>query len=211
LTVETLGRVHGAREFINALDVALPTAQLHADDQLRIWAEEQGWDPAEYFSEQQILNEQYRSWIPRYARYAAVVLLHSIVETQLFACADHVQVLKGVRDIKDRKRRGLDRGRRALLEASRINAGNDPGWRDLLRLEELRHIIVHRGGNIVTDSDRKLAERLTTNYSGKLWIVEAEDFQSAYIGISPGFCADFSNLVTSFFHWLLPKVSTKQG
>lgn len=203
-TVETWGRVYGTTTFITAVDIAIPQAQLHTEDALGVFADEQKLDDSEYSNERDMLEEQYRYWVARFATYAGVILLHSTVETQMFACADWVRSANRASLTKKPKRRMLERARRYLQEVSGFNAATDEAWSDLLRLEELRGLIVHRGGNVGdVEVDRKLAERLRAAYPGKLWVLERSDLHVAYVAVSPVFCTEFGNLVEGFFRRLL--------
>jgi hypothetical protein len=164
--VETLGRVFGTKAFVSAMDDAIPLAYERAQKALKGWAEETGLDYPEYVNEHRMLEEWYGWWAPRLATYSALVAIHSLVETELFACGD--RMAKGQ---TSRKRRSLERAASYLKRVANVDVRVDEAWGHLLRLEELRHIIVHRGGSLEgSDANRTVVSRLQRHYRGQLWV-----------------------------------------
>lgn len=209
-TIDTLGRLGGVKAFVQAIDIAIPEAQLHVEESLRLLAQEHEWQPEEYQLERLMLDEQYRHWVPRLATYSAVVLLHSAVETLLFACADHVRASVESAIRKKTPRRGLDRARRSLQKVATIDVAIDKAWPDLLRLEELRNIIVHRGGNLATsDRDRKAVDRLAGIYPSRVWVAVRSGLHDPCLCVSAAFCSESAKRVEGFGHQLLSKIAAQ--
>lgn len=197
--VETLGRVFGTKAFVSALDDAIPLAHERAQDALETWAEENGVDYAEFASERQMVEEWYGWWAPRLAGYYALVAIHSLVETELFACGDRManHQARG-------KRRGLERAASYLKRAAAVDASADEAWPHLLRLEELRHIIVHRGGSVErSEEDRKTVSRLQRHYRGRLWLAKRSDFHDAHVHVAPTLATEFAATSEAFFRRLM--------
>jgi len=207
-TEETLGRVYGMKEFVTALDVAIPKANWDREREIGIQADEQQRSDEEYASKREQLDQLYRDWVSRFAHYATVILLHSLVESQLFACADHVRATRSsAAPVRKLKRRALDRARRHLKDMAGFDVAEDrEAWVDLLRLEKLRNIIVH-GGGVVSELDQETVEALQRAYPGQVWIADGSEFRKAYVAISPGLCADFAAKVERFFRGLLSRVA----
>ena len=197
-----MGRVVGTRAFVAALDAAVPQAHLAAGSALRAWAEAQGLDAAEYFSERDVLEEQHKWWVPRLAAYSAIVAVHSLVEAELFACADRLRA-----GLKSPKRRGLDRARASFMRATAVDVTEDDTWPDMLRLEELRNIVVHRGGNVEqSDNDRKVVARLQKVYDSKLWLVKRSQLHGEYVHVTPTLCTEFAEKAEVLFRRLEAKI-----
>ena len=193
--VETLGRVFGTKAFVSALDDAIPLAYERAQAALETWAEENGIDYAEFASERQMVEEWYGWWAPRLAGYSAIVAIHSLVETELFACGDRLanHQAKG-------KRRGLDRAASYLKRVSAVDVTADEAWPHLLRLEELRHIIVHRGGSVErSEEDRKTVSRLQRHYKGQLWVAKRSELHDAHVHVAPTLATQFAASAEVFF------------
>ena len=199
--VQTLGRVFGTRAFVAAIDDAIPLAQERAQDALRLWAEENGIEFAEYDSERRMLEEWYGWWAPRLASYSALISVHSLVEAELFACADRADVPQTV--VKG-KRRGLGRAASRLRRVTGVDVAADDDWPHLLRLEELRHIIVHRGGSVErSDEDRNTVTRLQRHYKGQLWIAKRTELHDAHIHVAPNLCNRFATIAEEMFRRLM--------
>ena len=197
--VETLGRVFGTKAFVAALDDAIPLAYERAQNALETWAEENGIDYAEFASERQMLDEWYGWWAPRLAGYSALVAIYSLVEAELFACGDRI-AKHGARG----KRRGLERAASYLKRIAGLDVSTDETWPHLLRLEELRHIIVHRGGSVEhSEDDRKTVSRLQRHYKGGVWIARRSELHDAHVHVAPTLPTEFAEAVEGFFRRLM--------
>ena len=90
LAGDTFDRLVGLKALIEHAANSIPEMERQAQEALKSRAKSGGWDFDDYRIEQQILEENYGHWVPRYTGYSTLVLLYSIVETQLLACADRV-------------------------------------------------------------------------------------------------------------------------
>jgi len=87
LTDQTYERLAAIKALLDLLDQTLPTSEARENKALRELADERDWPPEEFRSEEQILDVRFRHWLPRYAAYSVIILLHTVVESQLLACA----------------------------------------------------------------------------------------------------------------------------
>lgn len=207
-TVETLGRAFGTRAFVTALDAAIPEAQLQAEESLTVWAHENGVEFSEYVSELHVLKEHYGYWVPRLAAYSALVAVHSLVEAELFAAGDHFNGAGGKGQVKRGKRRGLERARSFLKRTSGVDIGADEAWPDLLRLEDLRNIVVHRGGSVDIEEKKKL-DGIERAYVGELWIAKRSDFHTPCLHVSPTMCARFADAAEGLIRRLVSQLDNR--
>jgi hypothetical protein len=200
--VETLGRVFGTKAFVSALDDAIPLAYERALNALKVWAEETELDYAEYANEHRMLEEWYGWWAPRLAGYSALVAIHSLVETELFACGDRMA------DHQARgKRRGLERAASYLNRVAGVDVRTDEAWAHLLRMEDLRHIVVHRGGSVErSEDDRKTVSRLQRHYRGQLWITRRTELHDAHVHVVPTLATEFATFAEEFFRRVMSRL-----
>jgi hypothetical protein len=197
--VETLGRVFGTKAFVSALDDAIPLAYERAQKALKAWAEETGLDYPEYVNEHRMLEDWYTWWAPRLATYSALVAIHSLVEAELFACGDRM-----ANSHASGKRRSLERAASYLKRVVNVDVRADEAWAHLLRLEELRHIIVHRGGSLEgSDENRKVVSRLQRHYRGQLLVARRSEFHDAHVRVAPTLATDFAASAEGFFRRLM--------
>ena len=147
LAGDTFARLEGLKALIEHAENSIPEMERLAQEALKSRAKSGGWDFDDYRIEQQILEENYGHWVPRYTGYSTLVLLYSIVETQLLACADRVAEDKSstfrARDIKGS---AFESPVRLIGALTPINAKQDIAWPHLKDLQALRNIIVHRAG-----------------------------------------------------------------
>jgi hypothetical protein len=108
-------------------------------------AAQEGWEPSDTAIEKIELDAKYRTWVPTFAAYSIIILLHSIVENQLFALADR---LGKKQDAKLRVKQVAGRG----LEQAALY------WSLLHDVQLLRNVIVHRGGNRGESPDQQKAQ-----------------------------------------------------
>src|SRR5688572_11209324 len=84
----TAYRLASLKKLVQVLDKGLPVSEWEEREALRKLASENDWPSEEFFMEDQILENQFGYWTQRMAWYSVVALMHSLVESQLFACAD---------------------------------------------------------------------------------------------------------------------------
>ena len=170
LVMETFQRLFGVLSLCNLLDKTIPEAELEETTALREMAEGEGWDYGEYQAEVQGVEARFRHWLPRLSAYSIIILLHSILETQLLAYAERVgRTKKSAFRLEDIYGKGIEKARLFLLRVSAIDIRSDPSWKHLEDLHKLRNFIVHRGGKLAKSNDQKQAiEQLVSSYKGKL-------------------------------------------
>ena len=120
---------------------------LEAADELKKRAESEGWDADEYFGADDVLREHFEHWLPKISTYSVIILLHSLVETQLH---DYARRLRRERDLvlelRDIHGRGFEQAKTYITKVARLDIATDLGWHELSNLQEIRNIIVHRRG-----------------------------------------------------------------
>jgi hypothetical protein len=203
IVVETFGRLRGVRALITALDTGVPEAWWKEQQSLQASSAAEGWDQGEYDVELQVADEKFRFWARRFATYAAVILLHSVVETQLFASADQLRRRSGTSLFRG-KRRGLDRARQQLKVLSGLDVRADPAWRALLDLEGLRNVIVHAGGALTAEEDERWLARLVARHQRTLWLSERSPAYESHVVVSLRFSTQLLEVVDAFFRLILP-------
>jgi len=205
LVMETFQRLFGVLSLCNLLDKTIPEAELEETASLREIAEGEGWDYGEYQAEVQGIETKFRHWLPRFSAYSIVILLHSILETQLAAYAERVgRTKKAAGRLKDTRGRGIEQARRFLRQVSTIDIGLDRSWKRLEGLRALRNIIVHGGGKLAESKKRQqVMDRLLRSYEGKLAFREADKLYGfGEIWVSMPLCRMFAQEVEEFFERL---------
>src|SRR5438034_2578116 len=107
LVLETFQRLFGVTAFLDAIDTAIPMLEANENQYLEHLAVQEGWDHFDHGIEKVELNAKFRTWVPRFATYSIIILLHSILETQLFSFAER---LGKKRDAKLRVKQLAGRG-----------------------------------------------------------------------------------------------------
>ncbi len=194
--LEAFSGLFGVRAFLEFTDEAIPRMEWQEREALRQLAEGQGWDFGDYAVECDILDEKFRRWIPRLAAYSTIILLHSVVETQLARYADRVGKSRGSAfQVKDLKDRGIDQARLYLERVASVSVGEDPAWQHLRNLQRLRNIIVHRAGKQGdSEDDQKTVKALLRAYPGKLQVGPRGE-----LFIPTALCRQFVQEIEAFF------------
>ena len=129
---ETFQRLFAVRSLCNLLDKAIPEAELEEMASLREIAEREGLDYNELSGEKLSLEADFRHWLPRFSAYSVIILLYSILETQLAAYAERVGTAKKASfRVTDIKGSGIEQSRFYLRRVSGLDAASDPSWRQL--------------------------------------------------------------------------------
>src|SRR4051812_26251680 len=81
---ETFGRLRGLRALLRSMDIGFPEAAWGEEQSLQQQAEDGALDEANFQIETHLNRERFEFWVPRYAGYSAIILAHSLVESQLF-------------------------------------------------------------------------------------------------------------------------------
>jgi len=200
LVIETFARLRGALAFLETMNDGIPSVEEKEHRYVEQLAAEGGWEYGEYAVEIDVLSEKFQTWIPTFAAYSATILLHSIVETQLDAFAEHIGKKRGSKlRVKDMAGRGVQRSAIYLERVLSIDVKTDPAWSRLSDLQSLRNMIVHRGGKCGESSeDRKTADELVRKYPQALELRKADGFHEQ-IWMSMYLCRDFAQSIDGFF------------
>jgi len=181
----------------------IPTVEEKEHRYLERLAAEGSWDYGEYAVQRDVLNDKFHTWIPTFAAYSVAILLHSIVETQLDAFADHMGQKQGsTLRIKEMPGKGVDRSAEYLKRGLSIDVKTDSAWACLKELQWLRNTIVHRGGKPgESPKDQKRAGDLVRKYQPALALWKADGFHEQ-IWMSMNLCRGFAENIDGFFERL---------
>lgn len=200
LVIETFARLHGALAFLETLNDGIPTVEEKEHRYLEHLAAEGGWEYGEYAVERDVLDDKFHTWIPTFAAYSVIIVLHSIVETQLYAFAEHIGKKRGSKlRVKDMAGRGVEQSAIYLERVLSIDVKTDPAWSCLNDLQSLRNIIVHRGGKRgESHNHQKPVNDLVKKYPQALEFRKADRFHEQ-IWVSMNLCRDFAQNIEGFF------------
>ena len=145
LAGNTLARLAGVRALIEHADRSIPEMEAQVLKDLQARAESENWDYGDFDVERQRLQADYRHGIPKYAGYSGILLLCSVLETQLAACADQVAKDKGSEfRVKDINGSSLEAPARLVRNLTGVRVADDAAWSRLKDMQVLRNIIIHR-------------------------------------------------------------------
>jgi hypothetical protein len=197
--------VVGTRAFLDVISQAISESE-SAEDKLRERAQSEGWEADDYFAEDSVLRENFEHWLPRLSSYAVIILLHSLVETQLVRCARRMRKDQTLSlDVKELRGSAISRAKMYLTKVANLNVGTDPGWHELSNLQDIRDILVHRRGRIEEDSEhKKVLQRLLKQYPKDITLSPAlshgfVDGNQQEILITFKLCLHFLNEIDAFF------------
>lgn len=201
LVLDTFTWLHGVRSFAQTVGTAMTDARLKELEALQRAAACEGWDDGDYSAARQELDTLFDFVVPRFSTYAVLVLLHSLVETQLHAFAQRLQkdrvLTLAVDEIKGRE---IERVKVYLTKVAGISIGQDPGWQELMNLQVLRNVIVHRRGVRpgIGKRHHEDVERMLKLYKGDLTVVPRYTSGSD-LHVSTNLCEHFISEVNGFF------------
>jgi hypothetical protein len=200
LVIETFARLDGVLAFLTTMNDGFPAAEEKQRRYLEQFATDGGWDYDDYAVERDILDQNFHTWIPMFAAYSATVLLHSIVETQLHAFAEHIGKKRNSElRVNDMAGKGIERTALYLKRGLSIDLKTDPAWSRLTDLQSLRNIIVHRGGKPGESQEyQKQVDSLIRKYPALLELRDTDGFHEQ-IWMSTNLCQDFAQAIDGFF------------
>ena len=190
---DTLGWIWGVRAYIEQMERTLPEAEERERDELRDLAQ-----TYESYSEgKSEVESKWDYWIPRVLSYSLIILVHSIVETQLVALCERLRAKHG-KSLKVSELSGspIERAKIFLSKVVELNVGEDPDWETLRDLAKIRNAIVHHGGALGTDQQKEAIEILVAKYSPEL-LIHIGDVRP-----SLALCKRFLDTVEVFFRRL---------
>jgi hypothetical protein len=209
--------LEGTKAFLDAIDRAVSeAAETEAADRLRQRAESEGWEAGDYFAEDQYLRETFGHWLPRLSAYAVIILLQSLVEDQLRACAKRLRRDRALSlDVRDLHGRGVEPARNYLVKVANLDVANDLGWHELSNLQALRNIIVHRRGRLgESGAHQEDVRRLIKEYPEDLALSPApfrglEKTAEQELTVTFRLCSHFIREVDAFFHRLFKAIGVQ--
>ncbi len=200
LVLVTFQRLSGIASFLDVIDKATPAIEFDEREAIKRLAEQEQWDFGDYQIETQVIDERFGHWVPRFAAYSVIILLHSVVETQLSAFAARVgRDRNSTFKVTDIHGKGIEQAAVFLVRVSAINIKKDPTWQYLKDLEELRNVIVHRGGRWPKSPEDQRTKQLLQAYKGKLLLPQSSDWLYEEMWISTHLCSHFVREIEGFF------------
>ena len=203
LVHETFGRLRGLRALLGSLHTGLLEAAWHEEEELQRRAETGDLEYSDLQVETQLKDERFQFWVPRFAGYSAITLVHSLVETQLFECVAAVRTKVG-RPSPVPKRRGIDRARNQLRMVTDFDVSKDLAWSSLLDLENIRNFLVHSGGVPTDEAQTRWLARLADDYKGKLWMSDGLYWYNRHLVVTLRLGAQFVETADGFFRRVFP-------
>jgi hypothetical protein len=147
LVTDTSQRLYGLSALIDLIDEAHPKVWEQGKEALSEWAKNEHWDYGDYSVEAQFLEANFTYWLPKEEAYSIIVLLSSIVETQLLAYAGRTAEQKGCAfNRKDFKNKVLNQLAAYIKKVSGSDLTKNERWEVMKDLQRLRNIIVHGAG-----------------------------------------------------------------
>lgn len=204
---QTEAWVYGMKAFLDRIGPAVSeTAALEAADELKKRAESEGWEADEYFGADDVLREQFEHWLPKISAYSVIILLHSLVETQLDAYARRLRRERDlVLELRDIHGRGFEQAKTYITKVARLEIAADLGWHELSNLQKIRNIIVHRRGLEGDLADQqKMVRRLLKEYPKDLSLRAPEALglvnkNGQELVATFRLCSHFLNEIEAFF------------
>jgi len=200
LVIGTFQRLFGIAAFLETIGTAIPMLEANENQYLERLAAQEGWQYSDYAIEKIELDAKFRTWVPRFATYSIIILLHSVLETQLFAFAERLGKKRDAKlRVKQVAGRGLEQAALYLEGVVSFPVKVDPVWSLLQDLQLLRNIVVHRGGNCGDSPDHlKAVDGLIRRHPNKLELLKADGVHEQ-IWISMNLCRDFAREIEEFF------------
>ena len=199
LTITTAARLAGVKSLLQLLQEAMPEFDKRENDQLLRLAQELNFEAEEYFMERRILDEKFRVWLPRFAAYSIILLLHTVLEVQLSACARHVARRTHSKFPQEEKGSGVRASAAYLAEVNVYNAMGDDAWAMLEDLCNLRNIVAHRAGSKGHSKKHlKVAAELATKYATDLKFPDPDKDWPREAWVSLALCNRYADAVEAF-------------
>ena len=199
--IDTRARLHGATDFVKTMRDGIPKLEEQEQLYLRKLAEEGGWEYEDFVIERDILGHSFQNSIPEFAAFSSIILLDSIVETQLDAFGTLIGKSRDSKIlVKHMAGQGMDRSALYLKHVFSIDIKTDPAWSKLQDLHSLRNIIVHRGGKRGLSLDhQKSFDEIIRKYSRELQVRENGRIITDRLCVSFDLCLAFAETCEEFF------------
>lgn len=212
LVTDTSQRLYGLSALIDLIDEAHPKVWQQGKEALSERAENEGWDYGDYSLEAQFLDANFTYWLAKEEAYSILVLLSSIVETQILGYAQRIAVRKGHGfDPKDFRNAILDRAAAYIKEIAGSDITQNTRWEVLKDLQTLRNVIVHRAGK-PDEGEKEQLEQICRRRGG---ISLSENPFSIWhdreLSLTVGYCRYFAREVEEFFRGLFKDADLPVG
>ncbi|MDE0106813.1 MAG: hypothetical protein OXN96_03340 [Bryobacterales bacterium] len=206
IEIKTKDRLAGVRSLLSVLGDAIPEYEARKRAELRKLEQNRAIDIVEHSVRQDILEHEAGFRLPRFAAYAVVTLLHTILEVHLRECASRAMKSNGLRFAPDDLRgSGIEAYATYLTKSEVFNVGRDKAWPAMKDLRDLRNLIVHGAG---TPSRRRTVNRLRHNLKEGFEYSRAKGGWWNEIWVSLELCQQFTNEVEEFAGTCLSAVNS---
>jgi hypothetical protein len=208
LVAETFERLFGVLALLEVLDQSIPEMEYRAQQALQELAEHEGWEYGEYEAERDVLDSKFRHWVPRLAAYSVIALLQAVVETALLRVAEYAGKARGSSfRVKDLGGKGVEQAAVYLQRLISLDVKADPAWNQLRDLQDLRNMIVHRGGKPGESLEhQKVMDRLLAAHPESLILPSDKRVVYGEIWISTRLCKEFAKDIEGFLKRLFRAV-----
>lgn len=204
-------RLSIAASYLQMLEKSLPYAKEVAIRELKVKAKAESWVVEEYFEDLNILDHDLEE-IPNLASNAFIAYLHGMVEHGLSSVCNtlHKKRKLSLR-INDLAGSPIERAKTYLTKLAGISVGSDPRWPVLMNLAQLRHAILHAGGEVGGSINiEKEVKRIQKLYPNEISIWDRDLDGTRVIFISLPLCKRLLSEVELFFAQLF-KASGLKG
>ena len=207
LQMKSAERLAAVRAFLRLMEDAVPHYEEREQTALRELAAEQDFDFDEYDVERQVLDNKFKFWLPWFAAYSVITLLHSVLEVQLHEYARRaqrrLQLPFGPEDIKGG---GIEDAASYLRKSGVSDVRQDAAWQTLVDLRDLRSLIAHQAGT-PRKKHQESVSRLLGKYKGDMEVEGAPTGWQDEVWISLGLCRCFTSEVETFLGRILSDVN----
>ena len=205
------GRLSIAGSYLKTLEKSLPHAKEVASRELKAKAEVNSWVAEDYFEGLDILDHDFEA-IPSLAGSAFIAYLHGMVEYGLsIVCNTLYEKKKLSLRMNDLAGSPVERAKIYLTKLAGIRIGSDPSWSVLMDVAQLRHVILHAGGEVGGSGNiKKEIHRIQRRYPNEISIEDRDLLGICEVCVSLPLCQRLLSEVEIFFDRLF-KASELEG
>ena len=197
IEIKTSDRLAGVRALLSVLEDGISEYERRKRAELGEFDQSTREGLAEYSVNREILEYEAEYRLPRFAAYAVVTILHTILEVHLRECANEAMKGKGLQfSPGDLKGSGIEASGKYLTKSGVCNLEDDGAWSRMKHLRDLRNLIVH-GAGTPSEQNKKTVNRLKQEFK-KGFGYSGESWQWNEIWISPELCRQLTDDVEKF-------------
>lgn len=203
-----VGDFLAARNYLDAMEQAIPPARQAALDALVQRSEDEDWPEDDYDAEWQGLESVYDLTLPEVLCSSLLIYLHSRVETQLTVVAREVRKAKGLAlRLNELSGSPIERTQVYFTKVADIPVASLPQWSTLRDLALLRNALVHRGGAIGSDAqERERLRQLALRYPGLIEVSRGWKAETSELRFGTALCRLFISAAIELFDALVALV-----